>query len=249
LLPFIEQEKAYTRLRFDQSPGNALNKRVRETRISTFRCPSDWNRLNYNASGNHYGWGKNNYKANAGSDSGRMVDQRENNNGIFVTNKAIRDKDVKDGLTNTAFFSEGIIGDGDVNANEIPGDWFRISEDAEDAEEVYQACLNVVPKAGPVEQIAKQGRNWVWGNYIPTRYNHIMPPNMQSCARKSSTSNNLDATVNDKGGATTASSRHSGGVNLSLGDGSTRFIIDAIDVNVWWALGSRDGKEVIPADY
>lgn len=34
-----------------------------------------------------------------------------------------------------------------------------------------------------------------------------------------------------------------------MADASLHFINDEIDVNVWWALGSRNGKEVIPQGF
>ena len=42
-----------------------------------------------------------------------------------------------------------------------------------------------------------------------------------------------------------ARSRHSGGVNIGLGDGSIRFIRDTLDAPTWLALGSASGGEVI----
>jgi len=40
-------------------------------------------------------------------------------------------------------------------------------------------------------------------------------------------------------------SYHPGGCNVALSDGSTRFVSETIELNVWRAIGSRDGKEVI----
>jgi prepilin-type processing-associated H-X9-DG protein len=51
--------------------------------------------------------------------------------------------------------------------------------------------------------------------------------------------------VNDNGGATTASSRHPGGANITFADGSNRFANNDIDVNVWQAWGSRNGGEIV----
>jgi prepilin-type processing-associated H-X9-DG protein len=41
----------------------------------------------------------------------------------------------------------------------------------------------------------------------------------------------------------TASSRHTGGVNLALVDGSVQFVSSNVSQKVWWAVGSRnDGR-------
>ena len=249
MLPYLEQANVYELVNFNQSPGHSSNKEARLSQINTFRCPSDFNRMLENVGPNHYGWGKNNYKGNAGNDTGQMKNNNEQNNGIFVTDIAVRIRDCKpDGTTHTALFSEAVMGDADVNRAEVPSDWFRISESNQTREQVYQACLSVAPATGSANQIARSGRNWTYGNYIPTRYNHVMPPNAASCGRRDG-GNNLDATVNSKGGATTASSRHGEGVNICMADGSVRFIGDEIDLNIWWALGSRNGAEVIRDEY
>jgi len=255
LLPYLELDNIYKLIDFNVSPnpGSSHKKHddhltARTAQIPTFRCPSDINRMTSNDSHNHRGWGKNNYKANAGSGTGQWASGNEKSNGIFLTNEVVREADIRDGTSNTALFAEAVLGDADVNRIEIPGDWFRISESNNTRQEVYNACMNVTPTLGKPHQIARSGRNWVYGNYIPTRYNHVMPPNMQSCARRDTTSGNLDATVNDKGGATTASSRHPGGVNVVLADGSTRFVNEQIEHEIWWWVGGRNDGEVVPQD-
>jgi prepilin-type N-terminal cleavage/methylation domain-containing protein/prepilin-type processing-associated H-X9-DG protein len=42
-----------------------------------------------------------------------------------------------------------------------------------------------------------------------------------------------------------ARSRHTGGVNVALADGSIRFMTDNIDLATWRALGTRAGQEVV----
>jgi prepilin-type processing-associated H-X9-DG protein len=43
----------------------------------------------------------------------------------------------------------------------------------------------------------------------------------------------------------TARSRHTGGVNALLADGSTRFVSNGIKLAAWQAMGSMDGGEVV----
>jgi prepilin-type processing-associated H-X9-DG protein len=42
-----------------------------------------------------------------------------------------------------------------------------------------------------------------------------------------------------------ARSKHTGGVNAALADGSVRFFRDSIDPTVWQALGTKAGGEVV----
>ena len=43
-------------------------------------------------------------------------------------------------------------------------------------------------------------------------------------------------------------SKHPGGVNMTMGDGSVRFIKNTINAYTWWALQTIAGGEVISAD-
>jgi len=45
-----------------------------------------------------------------------------------------------------------------------------------------------------------------------------------------------------------ARSRHPGGVNMAMGDGSVRFIKDAINIFTWQALSTTQGGEVVSSD-
>jgi len=46
----------------------------------------------------------------------------------------------------------------------------------------------------------------------------------------------------------TASSNHSGGVNVGFLDGSVRFVKDSVNQVTWWAIATKDGGEVISSD-
>ncbi len=44
-------------------------------------------------------------------------------------------------------------------------------------------------------------------------------------------------------------SMHSGGANFCFGDGSVKFLPDSLDVNVYLAMGSRNGDETVSSDF
>jgi prepilin-type processing-associated H-X9-DG protein len=45
-----------------------------------------------------------------------------------------------------------------------------------------------------------------------------------------------------------ARSRHNGGVNVGLGDGSVRFVKSSINIRTWRAMSTTQGGEIISAD-
>lgn len=45
-----------------------------------------------------------------------------------------------------------------------------------------------------------------------------------------------------------ARSRHPGGVNVLFGDGSVQFLADSVTLNVWQALGTISGGEMLPSE-
>jgi prepilin-type processing-associated H-X9-DG protein len=45
-----------------------------------------------------------------------------------------------------------------------------------------------------------------------------------------------------------ATSLHPGGINTLLADGSVTFIKDTIQLQTWWALGTKSGNEVVSKD-
>jgi prepilin-type N-terminal cleavage/methylation domain-containing protein/prepilin-type processing-associated H-X9-DG protein len=45
-----------------------------------------------------------------------------------------------------------------------------------------------------------------------------------------------------------ARSRHPGGVNVGMGDGTVRFVKNSIGLSVWRSLGSTQGSEIVSAD-
>ena len=123
-----------------------------------------------------------------------------------------------------------------ISLVEVPGDWFKISEGNITAAQVYTACvaLNVATMnkaTSPVFQIGPQ--------LGARQLRHVALQSHHAAQRAKLLAHdgggNLGTSVNDNGGATTASSRHPGGVNLTCVDGSGRFVSETIDLMVWQA--------------
>jgi len=89
------------------------------------------------------------------------------------------------------------------------------------------------------------GERWVTQD--PGRgggYSHTQLPNRKSCfySDEASTNNHTWQTM------VAASSSHPGGVNVLFGDGSVRFIKSTVAFNIWYAVGTRAGGEIVSAD-
>ena len=74
------------------------------------------------------------------------------------------------------------------------------------------------------------GAPWMNGQHC---YLHVDTPNRRSCGFYPT-----QATM-------PPSSRHTGGVHTTLGDGSVRFVSDNVSRDVWRGVGSRNGKELL----
>jgi len=89
-------------------------------------------------------------------------------------------------------------------------------------------------------------------------YTHTMTPNFNSYDCGSSGGNfNITGNVCSGGPCPAvnffsahmgARSYHPGGVNVAFADGSVRFAKNSVSPNVWYALGTRAGGEIISAD-
>jgi prepilin-type N-terminal cleavage/methylation domain-containing protein/prepilin-type processing-associated H-X9-DG protein len=206
-------------------PG--VNGTAATTVISVFLCPSDQDRL-------VQPWGHNNYRCCNGSTwSGRSAD------GMFGQASRIRFADITDGLSNTAAFCERKKGTGNPNTDDRladlyanPGVWTQATFSQ------WCAALSQA-QAVTLYHDVDGGQNWLEGNMNWTRYNHVLPPDSNACKNG----------LTWNGVAMTATSAHSGGVNLLLGDGSVRFVKASIAQSTWQALATISGGEIIGGDY
>jgi prepilin-type N-terminal cleavage/methylation domain-containing protein/prepilin-type processing-associated H-X9-DG protein len=90
----------------------------------------------------------------------------------------------------------------------------------------------------------QRGAMWSHGGVAQTMMNTVVPPNSKQSPWSYCDQYNASA----YGTYANANSYHSGGVNVLLGDGSVRFVKDGVSQQTWWALGTRNGGEVISAD-
>jgi prepilin-type N-terminal cleavage/methylation domain-containing protein len=253
-LPYIEQGNLFNGIDF-ANPASINDPRVTNVSFPANLCPSDTDQMTNAADPqNEVGKGRTNYRACGGSDTGWMLSgsiiniaaSPERNDGIFLTNQKVGLRDITDGTSNTALLSEAILGDGSQAKISIPGDYFKVGYSVSDPaaptrQLLYEACRDLVPTAA-TEQWSYAGRYWYVGNYATARYNHVMPPNTKSCV--TSGPGALNVRMNYKGAATTASSRHTGGVSVATADSAVHFISNGVDIQAWWAAGSRNGGEV-----
>jgi prepilin-type N-terminal cleavage/methylation domain-containing protein/prepilin-type processing-associated H-X9-DG protein len=242
LLPYLEQGPVFNAINFidwSAAPSNSLNATAQGVTLGLLLCPSDLDRLT--APNGHV-----NYCTTAGTD--HNFAPKGSPTGLFAQVPycpvAIRFADVRDGLSQTAAMSERVKGL--ANQSDAPDGLTPSASLVEmnglqaGTAAYYQACRQKAPRPGvPLHlnrDIGGLGAYWFYGGATSSRYNHIMPPNTWNCG-----SGQTD-------GAYTASSRHPGVVHVLFADGSTRAVKQTIAVQVWWALATRAGGELVSSD-
>jgi prepilin-type processing-associated H-X9-DG protein len=104
------------------------------------------------------------------------------------------------------------------------------------SDDAYNMCLATNINNLGMQGYSNVGAPWTYGYHSTTSYWHSAPPNSRSCMFPPSRI------------STTANSRHAGGVNLGLADGSVRFIKSTVNLQTWRALGTRNLGEIISSD-
>jgi prepilin-type N-terminal cleavage/methylation domain-containing protein/prepilin-type processing-associated H-X9-DG protein len=249
LNPYLEQTNIYNSMDLTQPMYDAANLITVPNRFAVvqkvplFLCPSDRGEPVSSA----YGvtdMGPTNYVACHGSGvSGGGYGSPIAGDGVFPAVLKVKISDITDGTSNTAAMSESILGDGAEVSPTQPGD--------ETVAYKYLGYTGTLPSdsncagAPPLwNGYNRRGFMWASGEARCVSYNHYYTPN----------SKNFDCIANDPTktyisvGYRAARSRHPGGVNVLLADGSVRFVPDTISLPTWRALGTRAGGEVV-GDY
>lgn len=240
LLPFVEQNAIFDQWNHSLHAYSGTNNTLRQNKISTFMCPSD------TAFGSNSGPG-NNYAGNAGSTP--MIWVTGDSHGVIVRRKCIGMRDITDGTSNVIMVSEILTGDGDQNrvsdtdiAQLATAPTFANPEFATQAE--LDAAGALIDAIDPTAQASYShcGRDWAAGHAYQTLFNTTAPPNWKH--RSAAFGGNFGE-CSDRSGLWVARSRHKGGVQAGLADGSVRFISENLDLQTWHRLGARDDGQVL----
>ncbi len=237
ILPYIEQTNLYNSINFNVSCTNAANALPRGTEVKTYQCPSDPMTFGLPA-----GMAGTNYRANEGtvpvyawgaSDTKGVNATMPPPNGGFFINSTYRYANIRDGYSNTAAFSEHLIGDFSNAISSPNSDTYQPGTYPVTADDVLNQCNAIDVTNLKYQGNSNVGAPWIQSEHSITSYWHCMPPNGRSCM------------FPPQRIATSATSGHVNGVNLLLFDGSVRFVSNQIDLATWRALGTRDGGEVV----
>ncbi|MGN1064281.1 MAG: DUF1559 domain-containing protein [Thermoguttaceae bacterium] len=273
MLPYMEQSALYTELlKQVENGGCPWNDGVDYAtcnQVDAFLCPSDGR--GRTAKGVR---GCTNYHLNRG-DITLNWDWDEYRGAFSNGNKhEMSFSDFVDGLSNTVFFGEVCIGNS-LNREKIKGGQVSLGGAFNSAstswDNFYFRPSTCAAARGTNGEISKNysvvtvndqllGQRWADAQNPYTMFYTILPPNAPTCAKS-----------NENSVITTASSYHSGGVNVCMGDGSVRFVSDTVDCGdqtndlssvvrdasrpqdyggksvygVWGAMGSSSGGETV----
>jgi prepilin-type N-terminal cleavage/methylation domain-containing protein/prepilin-type processing-associated H-X9-DG protein len=256
ILPYVEQEALGSRIDLTVPVAvavgapypNTLNPALATaaaTPVKTFLCPGDGqNPLFTNVLGSATMAGTN-YVVNIGSGVGTNFDPRFPTDGMFWYNSKVRITDVTDGSSNTLLLSQTLLGTGPNLAG--------ISYAALTPEQARRDYANLstgrLPNStgpgynvmwGPTDYQScttwggNRGGSWIYGVAYANGFVAYLPPN---CTAPDSFGHGM--------GWLSARSNFSGGVNVCLCDGSVHFVSNDIDINIWRALATRAGGEVV----
>jgi prepilin-type N-terminal cleavage/methylation domain-containing protein/prepilin-type processing-associated H-X9-DG protein len=252
LNPYLEQTAIFNQMDLTQPiyvPPNytisGANQFAVQQIVPLFLCPSDLGQPVINPG--DYGvptMGPTNYAVCIGSgatNGSAPYGQTWGADGMFQAANSFRLTDITDGTSNTAMMSESILGTGDENTNTRPND-----------PQTYYAYVSFGTPLSPGNCSAatnynnanRRGFSWATGEIRCASYNHFLTPNaaIPDCVTNDTNPGPGQYTAVGFRGAR---SRHTGGVNLLLGDGSVRFVANSIQPAAWLAIATRAGNEVI----
>ncbi|MBX6314093.1 MAG: DUF1559 domain-containing protein [Isosphaeraceae bacterium] len=269
LLGFMEQQPLANAMNFqiacfNDPVGNFINSTVTGTRLNIFLCPSD-TPPTFTLGNNGLTWVQpgTSYFSSVGSSLEFNDNQPTKPNGLFflpISGRAVNISSVTDGTSNTIAFGEWRIGSGNVNRISPQDVVFgvplfvdrttspNLNLPAANANNQFLGWISRCAAGltqNRVNHTVRLGANWSLGLMIWSMGNITLAPNSKypNCSGQSAGNTGVEFP-----GVYTLSSYHPGGANVLMADGSVRFLKDSTNLQTVWALGSRNGGEVLSAD-
>ncbi len=242
LLPHLDKQTLFENINFNLNvtfyEGKLANETARQTKVSSFLCPSD-------PAGTRYGMG-NNYVGSVGPDYSAVRPL-----GLFGQLLTVRERDVEDGFSKTLAMSERRIDwgittkvtrDTVMSFTASPG--FDLAKSKGDFDKIPNLDATLEQCATATSPLWWYN-GWQWGRagMSWTLFNTIVTPNWGHNCREGTDNIPWDR------GVIPPSSFHAGGVNAMMADGTVRFISDSIDRHIFRAIGTRRGSEVVHGDF
>jgi prepilin-type N-terminal cleavage/methylation domain-containing protein/prepilin-type processing-associated H-X9-DG protein len=229
ILPEIEQQTVYAMYDFKQSPVTEVNAIARSQPITTYVCPDDQLQINEPRPGELGG-------GTTGVGNWDVYSRLRLNYAANYGNTGYMQQNMNDVMFRGGFFTNGTAYDAayirDGLSNTI-------------------AFSEVLPVHGPQywgppgDGMVAEGGQAFEGYLTPNSTAADVVANICETQRVMNVPCIVD--MNDSNQTIASRSPHTGGVNSAMGDGSVRFITDAVDVVTWRALCSSQGGEVIDA--
>lgn len=253
LLPYMDQDKLLKLLDLSYPlymPGGGYpisepNKRGIGYILPDFLCPSDKGRLLKR------GMGPTNYAVCTGS--GLNAGTPFDTDGIFYVNSETTSSNIRDGSAQTIALSESTLGE-DSNRSVFSGYQsvnvksnykFLLSFSSESPINEDRCNAGTTYNNSSLNGNDPRGFAWCSGEYRTSMYNHYYPPNSDKFDCITSLTVGPVDKLYASYGWRTARSLHRDGVNVLYADGHIQFVVDAIDLETWRGLSTRDSNEVL----
>jgi len=261
LLPYFEQANKFAQFNMNynvnsDTPINSnfpaltnANANARNGDVPIFLCPSDPSAQTYGTAGRQNYFGSlgayANYRGGGGSLDGIFSIPFPASGQVM---KGIPILGVTDGTSNTAMFAE-VMRSRDTNSSTGSGIRDNITVIIDSSNTGYNEtdgttipmCASGTNWSSSIKYVGHQyyrnlPSNFVYTHTLPVNWNKLVTSGTQrySCGNTAFTSMHISA-----------SSYHTGGVNVCLADGSVRFVRDSIDFATWKAAGTRSGGETL----
>jgi len=266
MLPYMEQTPLYNACNFSWAPegdgtwADPINRTAYNTVLQSFLCPSDGFANKGNTNSYHACYGTTAEQPDYFKDWLTWTNaDKKGSTGLFAEWISYGLGDCSDGSSNTVAYSEALVGNSLANTLYRGNAMMPYNGGTQpylfDAFQNPQLILTELQKCASSFTQANAGniavrRGFRWGSGIPgfTLFNVLQTPNDQTYKVNGCRSDCNAGCNMDSGFSYGASSNHSGGCNVLMGDGSVKFVKSSINRTTWWGLGTRGGGEVISAD-